>query len=208
MFFDMSKNKVVRAFKDGTLEEAKTEVGPDGFLIGVFEDGQSFTTEVPNVSWGLPSRKALKEEEDRKKEAEREEKKLAKAKAKAEAKEKSKAEAKEKAKPKAKAKVKTKAKAKPKMKGKEHEEKTPRQVEEEDLPEDGLEPAAQQSEQRVEDQDMYCTCSCQQPLHNVMKMCLVWLVSRMHHAGPRDHPGGARNQSQGQDLHPGVLGQP
>jgi hypothetical protein len=114
----------------------------------------------------------------------------------------------EKAKPEAQAKVKTEAKAKPKMKGKEHEEKTLRQVEKEDLPEEGLEPAAQQSEQRVEDQDMYCTCSCQQPLHNVMRMCLVWLVSCMHHAGPRDHPGGARNQSQGQDLHPRVLGQP
>ena len=96
MYFDMNKNKVVRTFRDGTLEEAQTEKGPGGCLIGVFEDGSIFTTEVPNVSWGLPSRKVFKEEEDRKKEADREEKKLAKAKAKAEAKEKSKAEAKKK----------------------------------------------------------------------------------------------------------------
>jgi hypothetical protein len=164
MYFDMCKNKVVRAFRDGTLEEAETEKGPGGFLIGVFADGQTFITEVPNVSWGLASRKALQEEEDRKKEEAREEKKVAKAKAKAEAKEKSKAEAKEKAKP--------KAKAKPKMNSKEHEDKKSREVEKQDLPAEVLEPAAQQSEQRVEDQHMYCTCSCQQPLHNVMRMCL------------------------------------
>ena len=200
MYFDMCKNKVVRAFRDGTLEEAETEKGPGGFLIGVFADGQTFTTEVPNVSWGLASRKALQEEEDRKKEEAREEKKIAKAKAKAEAKEKSKAEAKEKAKP--------KAKAKPKMNSKEHEDKKSREVEKQDLPAEVLEPAAQQSEQRVEDQHMYCTCSCQQPLHNVMRMCLGGLVSCMHHAGPRHHPGGEDSQGQEQDLHPGVLGQP
>jgi hypothetical protein len=67
MYFDMCRNKVVRAFKDGSVEEAETEKGPGGFLIGVFADGQTFTTEVPNVSWGLASRKALQEEEDRKK---------------------------------------------------------------------------------------------------------------------------------------------
>ena len=82
----MHRNKVVRVYTDGTLEEANTEEGPDGFLRGVFDDGFVFITEVPNITKGLPTRKALKEEDDMKKKAEREEKKEAKAKAKAEAK--------------------------------------------------------------------------------------------------------------------------
>jgi hypothetical protein len=36
------------------LEEACTQEGPEGFVVGVFDDGQTFTTEVPNVTWGLP----------------------------------------------------------------------------------------------------------------------------------------------------------
>jgi hypothetical protein len=87
-YFDMHRNKVVRVYTDGTLEEANTEEGPDGFLRGVFDDGFVFITEVPNITKGLPTRKALKEEDDMKKKAEREEKKEAKAKAKAEAKKK------------------------------------------------------------------------------------------------------------------------
>ena len=87
MYFDMHRNKVVRAWTDGSLEEATTKEGPEGFVIGVFQDGQIFETEVPNISWGLPSRQALKEEEDKKKQEERErkkeEKQLQKAKAKA-----------------------------------------------------------------------------------------------------------------------------
>lgn len=75
MYFDMSKNTVVRAFTDGSLEEAHTEEGPDGFLIGVFADGTIYNTEIPNVTKGLPTRKSLKEEDDKKKEAEKEQKK-------------------------------------------------------------------------------------------------------------------------------------
>ena len=59
MYFDMNKNTVVRTFRDGTLEEAQTEKGSGGFLTGAFEDGSIFTTEVPNVSWGLPSGKVF-----------------------------------------------------------------------------------------------------------------------------------------------------
>jgi len=74
MYFDMSRDKVVRAFSDGMVEEAHTEEGPDGFLMGIFTDGTIFNTEIPNVTRGLPSRKSMKDEEDRKKEAEKDEK--------------------------------------------------------------------------------------------------------------------------------------
>jgi len=55
MYFDMSKNKVVRAFRDGTLEEAKTEEGPDGFLRGVLEDGQIFTNKYQMFPGDCPA---------------------------------------------------------------------------------------------------------------------------------------------------------
>jgi len=38
MYFDMHRNKVVRARTDGSLEEATTQEGPEGFVIGVFQD--------------------------------------------------------------------------------------------------------------------------------------------------------------------------
>jgi hypothetical protein len=158
------------------LEEASTEEGPDGFLRGVFDDGFVFITEVPNITKGLPTRKALKEEDDMKKKAEREEKKEAKAKAKAEAKKKAmdgatkeedeaqgkgNAKTEAKAKAKTKAKAQTKAKAKPNMKIKGQQETTPSEVEKKCLPTEGLEPPAQQTAPGLEDPDLYCTCWCQ-----------------------------------------------
>ena len=44
---------MVRAWSDGTVEISDTREGDEGFVHGVFEDGSSFTTEVPNVVWGL-----------------------------------------------------------------------------------------------------------------------------------------------------------
>ena len=46
--------KVVRAWLGGNVEVSDTREGEDGFVYGVFEDGTTFTTEVPNVVWGLP----------------------------------------------------------------------------------------------------------------------------------------------------------
>ena len=46
--------EVVRAWWEGNVEVSDSREGDDGFAYGVFEDGTTFTTEVPNVVWGLP----------------------------------------------------------------------------------------------------------------------------------------------------------
>ena len=46
---------MVRAWSDGSVEVSDTREGEDGFIYGVFEDGTTFTTDVPNVVWGLPT---------------------------------------------------------------------------------------------------------------------------------------------------------
>ena len=48
---------MVRAWSDGNVEAVDTREGEDGFVVGVFEDGTTFTTEVPNVVWGLQKKK-------------------------------------------------------------------------------------------------------------------------------------------------------
>ena len=153
MYFDMSKNTVVRAFTDGSLEEARTEEGPDGFLIGVFADGTIYNTEIPNVTKGLPTRKSIKEEDDKKRKLKRNKKTIAKAKAKAEAKTKGNAKAKAQAKPKAKTKAKAKAKAK--MDNKEDGGPTASEIEKGHFQEEGLELAAQEDAKEVGDQSMH-----------------------------------------------------
>ena len=42
---------MVRAWADGTVEVSNTKEGDDGFMIGEFEDGFTFTSEVPNVAF-------------------------------------------------------------------------------------------------------------------------------------------------------------
>ena len=54
MYYDEFLGKVARAWSDGNVEAADTREGEDGFVVGVFEDGTTFTTEVPSVVWGLP----------------------------------------------------------------------------------------------------------------------------------------------------------
>jgi hypothetical protein len=147
----MSRDKVVRAFTDGMVEEAHTEEGPDGFLMGIFADGTIWHTEIPNVTRGLPSRKSMKDEEDRKRKQKRKKNKLQRQKQRLKQKKKSETKAKAKAKPKAKA----KAKAKPKMNIQEDGGPTPSEVEKESLPTEGLEHVAQQDADVVEDQSMH-----------------------------------------------------
>ena len=45
---------MVRAWTDGNVEVSDSRDGEGGFVDGVFEDGATFSTEVPNVVWGLP----------------------------------------------------------------------------------------------------------------------------------------------------------
>ena len=52
-YFDTHRGKVVRAFEDGTLEEAITEKGDGGFVVGHFGDGTTYKSEVPNVCFEL-----------------------------------------------------------------------------------------------------------------------------------------------------------
>jgi hypothetical protein len=52
-YFDTHRGKVVRAWEDGTLEEAKTEMGVGGFVVGHFGDGTTYTSQVPNVCFQL-----------------------------------------------------------------------------------------------------------------------------------------------------------
>ena len=47
--------KVIRAWSDGNVEVYDAMEGEDSFVYGVFEDGTTFTTEVPNVLCGLPN---------------------------------------------------------------------------------------------------------------------------------------------------------
>ena len=49
-YFDHHKGKVVRAWQDGSVDEANTQQGAEGFVVGVFEDGLTWTSEVPNVA--------------------------------------------------------------------------------------------------------------------------------------------------------------
>jgi len=51
VYFDFHRGKVVRAWADGTVEVSNTKEGDDGFMIGEFEDGFTFTSEVPNVAF-------------------------------------------------------------------------------------------------------------------------------------------------------------
>ena len=46
--------KVVRAWWDGNVGVSDSREGRDGVIYAVFEDVTTFTTEVPNVVWGLP----------------------------------------------------------------------------------------------------------------------------------------------------------
>ena len=43
-----------RAWLGGNVDVSDSREGEDGFVYGVSEDGTTFTTEVPNVVWGLP----------------------------------------------------------------------------------------------------------------------------------------------------------
>jgi hypothetical protein len=52
-YFDTRRGKVVRALEDGTLEEAITEKGDGGFVVGHFGDGTTYKSEVPNVCFEL-----------------------------------------------------------------------------------------------------------------------------------------------------------
>ena len=40
--------EVARAWLGGSVEVSDTREGEDGFVYGAFEDGTTFTTEVPN----------------------------------------------------------------------------------------------------------------------------------------------------------------
>ena len=51
VYFDFHRRKVVRPWADGTVEVSNTKEGDDGFMIGEFEDGFTFTSEVPNVAF-------------------------------------------------------------------------------------------------------------------------------------------------------------
>jgi hypothetical protein len=52
-YFDHHKGKVVRAWQDGSVDEADTQQGAEGCVVGVFEDGVTWTSEVPNVALDL-----------------------------------------------------------------------------------------------------------------------------------------------------------
>ena len=52
-YFDHHKGQVVRAWQDGSVDEADTQQGAEGFVVGVFEDGPTWTSEVPNVALDL-----------------------------------------------------------------------------------------------------------------------------------------------------------
>ena len=52
-YFDTNRGKNVKAWDDGSVEEAKTEKGEGGFLVGYFADGSTFTSQVPNVCFEL-----------------------------------------------------------------------------------------------------------------------------------------------------------
>jgi len=54
-YFDHHRCKVVCAWEDGTVEEARTEQGSEGFVVGIFEDGTAWTSEVPNVALAGPT---------------------------------------------------------------------------------------------------------------------------------------------------------
>ena len=56
MYFDAYKGLVVRSWVDGLVEEAVTTAGENGFVVGKFEDGMIFTTEIPNVCWQVPQK--------------------------------------------------------------------------------------------------------------------------------------------------------
>jgi len=52
-YFDHHRSKVVRAWEDGSMDEAVTEQGTEGFVVGTFEDGTTWTSEVPNVAFDV-----------------------------------------------------------------------------------------------------------------------------------------------------------
>jgi prepilin-type processing-associated H-X9-DG protein len=47
MYYDELLGKVVCAWLDGHVGVSDSREGGDGFVYGVFEDGTTFTTEVP-----------------------------------------------------------------------------------------------------------------------------------------------------------------
>ena len=53
MYYDECLGKAVRAWSDGNVEVSDTMAGEDGFAYGVFEDGATLTTDVPNVVLGF-----------------------------------------------------------------------------------------------------------------------------------------------------------
>ena len=58
-YFDTHRGKIVKAWDDGSVEEAKTEKGEGGFLVGYFADGSTFTSQVPNVCFELKNTEKL-----------------------------------------------------------------------------------------------------------------------------------------------------
>jgi len=52
-YFDTHRGKIVKAWDDGSVEEAKTEKGEGGFLVGYFADGSTYASQVPNVCFEL-----------------------------------------------------------------------------------------------------------------------------------------------------------
>lgn len=83
-FFDAHLNCVVRATRDGQLEEAySTTPGADGFLVGHFADGTVFETDVPNLAHLPLKQERTKTKAKAKSKAQTMAKAMAKAKAKA-----------------------------------------------------------------------------------------------------------------------------
>lgn len=48
--YDAHLNSVVRTAEDGGVMKALTQPGPNGFLIGTFDDGTTFESDVPNLA--------------------------------------------------------------------------------------------------------------------------------------------------------------
>ncbi len=115
--FDHHNGKVVRAWQDGSVDEADTQQGAEGFVVGVFEDGLAWTSEVPNVALNLGDPGPFFSSKKRKVGAREKKKKATNVEGKQKAK--AKAKAKSKGKDKAMGEATPKAKAKPKAKPKE-----------------------------------------------------------------------------------------
>ena len=61
-YYDEFLGKVARAWSDGNVEVSDTREGEEGFVYGVVEARATFTTEIPNVVWGLPNMNTGKDE--------------------------------------------------------------------------------------------------------------------------------------------------